>query len=82
MKMAEEEAQNEENKSFMKKVKDYIKNLLDFSKYDTKTILFIVLFVALVIISVFLLYVLFVDETFLYRLVVEWFVNPIISWGI
>ncbi len=80
--MAEKEAQTEEKKSFMEKLKAYIKNLVDFSKYDTKTILFIILFIALVIVSLFLLYIVFVDETFLYRLVVECFVNPIILLGI
>jgi uncharacterized membrane protein YdjX (TVP38/TMEM64 family) len=81
--MAEkEETQTEEKKSFMQKLKDYIKNLFDFSKYDTKTILFIILFIVLVIVSLFLLYLVFVDETFLYRIVVEWFVNPIILLGI
>jgi len=82
MKMTETDAAREEEKSFVEKLKDYIKNLFDFSKYDTKTMLFIVLFIALVIISLFLLFIVFVDETFLYRIVVEWFVNPIILWGI
>ena len=82
IKMAENEVRTEEDKSFMEKLKDYIKNFFDFSKYDTKTILFIILFIALVIISLFLLFLVFVDETFLYRLVVEWFVNPIILLGI
>ena len=80
--MAEEKNQTEEKKSFGTKLKDYVKNLLDFSKYDTKTLLFIVLFIFLVIISVFLLFLVLVDETFLYRIVVEWFVNPIIILGI
>jgi uncharacterized membrane protein YdjX (TVP38/TMEM64 family) len=80
--MAENNAQSEEKRSFMEKLKDYIKNLFDFSKYDTKTILFIILFLVLVIVSVFLLFIIFVDETFLYRIVVEWFVNPIILLGV
>ena len=80
--MAEDVARTEEKKTFMDKLKAYIKNLFDFSNYDLKTILFIILFIALVIISVFLLYVVFIDETFLYRIVVEWFVNPIILLGV
>ena len=60
------------------KIKSYLKNLINFSQYDKKTIFYIIIFIVLIIISIFLLYyVLFIDKTFLYRLVVEWFVNPI-----
>lgn len=76
--------QSAENKSTLtEKLRNYIKNLFDFSEFDAKTILYIVLFVGLVIVSLALLYYMFfIDETFLYRLVVEWFVNPIIFLGV
>ncbi len=75
--------EKEQKKSFSEKLKKYIKNLFDFSEYDKKTLLFIGFFVFLVIISIGLLYyIYFVDETFLFRLVIELFVNPIILWGI
>ena len=65
------------------KMKNYIKNLFDFSHYDTKTILYIVLFVVLIIASLVLLYfIYFVDNTILYRFVVEFFVNPVYNLGI
>ena len=68
----------QEKKSFSIKVKTYLKNLINFSQFDKKTILYIFIFLILIIVSIFLLYyVLFVDKTFLYRMVVEWFVNPI-----
>ncbi|TFG05027.1 MAG: DedA family protein [Promethearchaeota archaeon] len=75
--------QKKEKKSFSLKVKNYVKNILDFSSYDSKTILYIIIFIILFGISVYLLYyIYFVDQTFLYVLVVEWFVNPIIRLGI
>ena len=65
------------------KMKNYIKNLFDFSHYDTKTILYIVLFVVLIIASLVLLYfIYFVDNTILYRFVIEFFVNPVYNLGI
>jgi len=65
------------------KIKRYVKNLLDFSHYDIKTILYIVLFVSLIIASFVLLYIIyFVDNTILYRFVVEFFVNPVYRLGI
>ena len=83
MGMSENKEQTTEKESFSVKLKNYIKNLLDFSKYDKKTILYIILFMVLIAISLFLLYyIYFVDETFLYRIVVEWFVNPIYILGI
>ncbi|MFX1259526.1 MAG: TVP38/TMEM64 family protein [Promethearchaeota archaeon] len=73
----------EEKKSFSVKLKNYFKNLFDFSSYDTKTKLSIILFIFLVGISLYLLYyIYFVDQTFLYRLVVEWFVNPVFQLGL
>ena len=73
-------------KSFSAKVKAYFRNLVDFSSYDTKTILFMILMVVLVGISLYLLYLLiFEDSTILYRIVVQWFVKPIYDlefWGI
>jgi uncharacterized membrane protein YdjX (TVP38/TMEM64 family) len=71
-----------EEKSSSSKVKSYFKNLLDFSQYSAKTILYIILFVALVVISLVILYYnYFVDTTFVYTIVAEWFVNPIYALG-
>jgi len=75
--------QNEEETKFSGKLKDYIRNLFDFSTYDTQTKFYIAIFLFLFAISVYLLYyIYFVDPTFLYRIVVEWFVNPIFLLGI
>jgi len=64
--------------SFSKKLKKYFKNLIDFSQLDKKTILYIIIFIILVVISVFLLYWnYFVDRTFIYIIIADWFVNPI-----
>lgn len=69
--------------TFLMKLKSYIKNLSDFSQYDKKTILFIILFLILIIASLILLYfIFFVDNTILYRFVVEFFVNPVYRSGI
>jgi uncharacterized membrane protein YdjX (TVP38/TMEM64 family) len=60
------------------KLRKYFKNLFNFSQYDAKTILYIIIFVVLVILSLILLYyIYFVDNTILYRFVIDWFVNPI-----
>jgi len=75
-----DDAQNKlkRNKSFSEKLKKYFKNLFDFSSFDKKTILYIIVFIALIIISIFLLYyIYFIDSTILYRVVIDWFVNPI-----
>jgi len=75
--------QNEEKTPFSLKVKEYIRNIFDFSNYDTKTIVYMIIFIFLFGISVYLLYyIYFVDQTFLYILVIVWFVNPIIRLGI
>ncbi len=72
-----------EKDSFSGKLKKYIKNLVDFSAYDTQTKFYIAIFLFLFAISLYLLYyIYFVDPTFLYRIVVEWFVNPIFLLGI
>lgn len=69
--------------SFSAKVKKYLRNLVNFSQYSTKTILYIILFISLIVFSLALLvYVYFFDRTFLYRIVVEWFVNPVYLLGI
>ena len=66
------------NDSFSSKLKKYIKNLFDFSQYSAKTILYIILFVALIVFSLVILYYnYFVDTTFVYTIVAVWFVNPI-----
>ena len=68
--------------SFSSKLKKYIKNLFNFSQYGVKTILYIILFVALVVLSLILLfYNYFIDTTFVYKIVAEWFVNPIYALG-
>lgn len=74
---------NNEKQAFSVRLKNYIKNLLDFSHYDTKTILYIILFILLIIASLILLFfIFFVDNTILYRFVVEFFVNPVYNLGI
>jgi len=71
-----------EKKSSSNKLKNYLKNLFSFSQYDKKTIVYIIVFVVLVLLSLVLLYyIYFVDPTILYRLVVNWFVNPIYALG-
>ncbi|KKK41191.1 hypothetical protein LCGC14_0973120 [marine sediment metagenome] len=81
--MEESISADEENQTFSKKLKKYLKNLTDFSQYSAKTILYIIIFVVLIIASLILLYIIFfVDETFLYRFVIEFFVNPVYNLGI
>lgn len=78
----EAENEKETTKSFTTKLKNYLKNLFDFSQLDTKTILYIIIFIVLIAFSVFLLYYnYFVDDTFIYILVAKWFVNPIWDLG-
>lgn len=80
--MEHEQSQNKENRPFSIKIKNYFHNLLDFSKFDRKTIIYIVIFILLIVFSIFLLfYTFFIDRQFLYRIVVDWFVNPIYSLG-
>jgi uncharacterized membrane protein YdjX (TVP38/TMEM64 family) len=79
---SETEKDIETKQPFSTKLKHYLKNLFDFSQLDKKTIIFIVVFIFLVLISVFLLYYnYFVDKTFIYTLVADWFVNPIHALG-
>ena len=76
-------AHNEHKEPFSIKLKNYFKNLLDFSNYNVKTIIYIIIFGVLVVLSLGLLYyIYFVDNTILYRFVVEWFVNPVYRLGI
>jgi len=84
IKVAKDSIQKKESRSFIEKLIDYIKNLFDFSKYDTKTILYMILFIFLVAISLGLLWYIYLGggRTFLLRIVVEWFVNPIFNLGI
>lgn len=73
----------EEEQTFSDKFKDYIRNLIDFSSYDTKTIIFMIIMAILLVISLYLVYILlFVDNTILYRIVVDYFVTPIYNIGI
>ncbi|MFW9894304.1 MAG: TVP38/TMEM64 family protein [Candidatus Thorarchaeota archaeon] len=79
----EKSSLNRKKVTFSMKLKSYIKNLFDFSHYDKKTILFIILFLILIIASLILLYfIFFVNNTILYRFVVEFFVNPVYRSGI
>jgi uncharacterized membrane protein YdjX (TVP38/TMEM64 family) len=82
--MENKENSNKDNDSFSIKLKKYIKNLFNFAQYSFKTIVYIILFVVLVVISLGLLYFIYLGggETFLLTLVVEWFINPIYLWGI
>jgi len=86
--MAQENSngQKDDIQPFSIKVKKYFKNLFDFSHYETKTIIYILIFAALIILSIGLfIYNYFVDPTFLYSIVVNFFVNPIQAigfWGI
>ena len=74
---------NNEKQPFSTKIKNYVKNLLDFSQFDIKTILYIILFIILIIASLVLLFfIFFVDSTILYRFVVEFFVNPVFNLGV
>jgi len=83
MRMSKSNDNLKEKRTFSEKLKDYLKNIFDFSHYDKKTILYITLFIALVIFSIFLLYyIYFIDNTILYRIVIDWFVNPIYYLGI
>ncbi|MFW9821090.1 MAG: TVP38/TMEM64 family protein [Candidatus Thorarchaeota archaeon] len=82
MDTTDSEKLTKERKSFSTKLKKYFKNLFDFSKLDTKTIIYIVIFIILVLISVFLLiYNYFIDQTFIYVIIADWFVNPIYALG-
>ena len=57
---------------------NYIKGLFDFSKYDTKTKLIILVFIGLVVLSVVLLfYNYIIDESFLTNIVIRYIVIPI-----
>lgn len=81
--MEENKTQSPSKESFSLKLKAYLKNLFNFSQYNKKTIIYIIIFIALVVFSVFLLYYnYFVDSQFLYRLVINWFVNPVFELGI
>ena len=76
------EEQLDDKKSFSGKFKKYVKNLFDFSNYDTKTIIYIIVFIVLVLISLVVVYVVFfIDNTILYRFVVEIFVNHVYTLG-
>jgi len=78
MKQDSRSSQTDDNQNFSTKLKKYFKNLFDFSNYDVKTIVYIIFFIVLIIISLVLLYfIFFIDNTILYRFVVEFFVNPV-----
>ncbi|MBY9009255.1 MAG: TVP38/TMEM64 family protein [Candidatus Lokiarchaeota archaeon] len=75
---------NENKESFSSKLKKYMKNLFNFSQYSAKTIIYIFLFVALIVISLGLVWYIYLGggETLLLTLVVERFINPIYTLGI
>jgi uncharacterized membrane protein YdjX (TVP38/TMEM64 family) len=82
--MTEKKQENElitddnEKTKFSLKLKHYLKNLVDFSSFDKKTIIYMIVLLVLVAISIYLVYILvFVDNTILLKIVVDWFVNPI-----
>ena len=63
-----------DNETFGFKLKRYIKNIFNFSQYDKKTIVYIILFGALVFFSVFLfIYTYFIDPTFLYTIIIMFY---------
>ncbi|MFX1241305.1 MAG: TVP38/TMEM64 family protein [Promethearchaeota archaeon] len=83
METNDSEKQGKEKQSFSTKLKKYFKNLFDFSQLDTKTKIYIGIFIALIVGSIALvIYVYLFNPTLLYRIVVEWFVNPIFALGI
>ena len=75
---------NENTDSFSSKLKKYIKNLFSFSQDSAKTILYIILLAALIIISLWMIWYIYLGggETLLLTIVVEWFINPIYLLGI
>ena len=79
------EMEKEEKEPFKVKLKNYIKNLFKFSQYDKKTLLYIVIFGIIAVLSVYLfIYNYFIDTTFLYKIVLH-FVNGVQMlgfWGI
>jgi len=80
--MEENNTQKPLEETFSFKLKSYFKNLLHFSQYSKKTLVYIFIFIALIVLSFFLLYYnYFVDSQFLYRLVINWFVNPVSELG-
>jgi len=77
------EKDSDSKQSFKVKFKNYVRNLFDFSQLDKKTIIYIIIFIILIIASLALLYfIFFIDNTILYRFVVEFFVNPVYRLGI
>lgn len=81
--MEQNSDQDPAKEKFSNKFKRYIKNLFDFSQYEKKTIIYMIIFIALVVFSVYLLfYTYFIDSQFLYKLVINWFVNPVYELGI
>ena len=80
--MEKDTDKGQNNNTFSIKLKKYIKNLFNFSQFKPKTIFYIIIFIALMIFSIFLIYYnYFVDNKFLYTLVINWFVNPIYELG-
>ena len=81
--MEAKEPENEDEKPFSSKLKMYIKNLFDFSQYDKKTILYVVIFMFLLVFSIIILIYNYVfNPTFLLWIVAEFFVNPVYNLGI
>ncbi len=75
---------DENTDSNSSKLKKYLKNLFNFSQYSVKTILYIILFAALIVISLWMIWYIYLGggETLLLTIVVEWFINPIHLLGI
>ena len=75
---------DENTDSFSSKLKKYLKNLFNFSQYSAKTIIYIILFASLIIISLWMIWYIYLGggETLLLTIVVEWFINPIYLLGI
>ncbi len=84
--MEEKKSEKDIKEPFSVKLKKYFKNLFKFSQYDKKTLLYIIAFGIIAVFSVYLfIYNYFIDTTFFYTLVVNFFVNPVYAigfWGI
>lgn len=70
------------SESFGQKLKNYIKNLFNFSKYDLKTKILMILFIGIVLLSIVILYYnYFRDPSFLSNIIIKDVVIPIRGLG-